>query len=278
MHQPESILGTLQSEKATGSEGHVFDLHTGIAPWQLIDALPAAIYITDRAGHITYFNEAAARLWGCRPKLGSDQWCGSWRLYALDGTPMPHDQCPMAITLRRGSPVRGGRAIAERPDGTRVPFAAFPTPLRDLSGTVIGAVNMLIDISDAQRAERLEHRLAAIVESSDDAIISTDVKGVITTWNNAAERLFGYSEAEAIGRPLTILYPPDRQKEIERLERIRLRERIDHFETVRLRKDGSLVNVSLTVSPISELGRICWCIRDCTRHHRAQANGRCVAC
>jgi PAS domain S-box-containing protein len=273
MQQPDSILARLESEKATGSEGHVVDLHTGTAPWQLIDALPAAIYVTDRAGHITYFNEAAARLWGCRPKLGSDQWCGSWRLYSLDGTPMPHDQCPMAITLRQGSPVRGGTAIAERPDGTRVPFMAFPTRLRGSSGTLIGAVNMLIDISDAQRAERLEHRLAAIVESSDDAIISTDVKGVITTWNNAAERLFGYSEAEAIGRPLTILYPPDRQKEIERLERIRLRERIDHFETVRQRKDGSLVNVSLTVSPISELGRIVGVsgiVRDITERKRTE--------
>ena len=78
-------------------------------PWQLIDALPAAIYVTDPAGRITYFNEAAAAFWGHRPKLHSDQWCGSWRLYGLDGTPMPHDQCPMAIALKQGRAIRGGR-------------------------------------------------------------------------------------------------------------------------------------------------------------------------
>ena len=121
-------------------------------PWQLIDALPAAIYVTDPAGRITYFNEAAAALWGCRPKLHSDQWCGSWRLYWLDGTPMPHDQCPMAIALKQGRAIRGGQAVAERPDGTRVPFMAFPTPLRDASGTLIGAVNMLVELSEQQRA------------------------------------------------------------------------------------------------------------------------------
>jgi PAS domain S-box-containing protein len=110
------------AENATGFDG---------VPWQLIDALPAAIYVTDPAGRITYFNEAAAALWGHRPKLHSDRWCGSWRLYGLDGTPMPHDQCPMAIALKQGRAIRGGQAIAERPDGTLVPFMAFPTPLRD---------------------------------------------------------------------------------------------------------------------------------------------------
>jgi PAS domain S-box-containing protein len=273
MQQPGSILASLDSESATGSEGRVVDLRDGIAPWQLIDALPAAIYVIDHEGRITYFNEAAAALWGCRPKLGSDQWCGSWRLYCLDGTPMPHDQCPMAIALRQGSPVRGGMAIAERPDGTRVPFMAFPTPLRDSSGNVIGAVNMLIDISDRQRAERVERRLAAIVESSDDGIISTDVNGVITTWNKAAELLFGYSETEAIGRPMTILVPPDRQKEIEDLRRVHTGERVEHFETVRQRKDGSSVNVSLTVSPISESEKIIGAskiVRDITERKRAE--------
>ena len=132
-------------------------------PWQLIDALPAAIYVTDSAGRITYFNEAAAALWGCRPKLHSDQWCGSWRLYGLDGTPMPHDQCPMAIALKQGRAVRGGQAMCERPDGTLVPFMAFPTPLRDASGTLIGAVNMLVELSEQQRTKLIERRLAAIV-------------------------------------------------------------------------------------------------------------------
>jgi FixJ family two-component response regulator len=122
----------------------------GITPRQTIDALPAAIYVTDSKGYITYFNDAAAALWGRRPALHSDQWCGSWRLYRLDGTLLPHDQCPMATALKQGRPIRGRQAIAERPDGTRVAFMPFPTPLYDASGALVGAVNMLIEsTSDA---------------------------------------------------------------------------------------------------------------------------------
>jgi len=225
---------------------------------QFLNALPAAIYMTDADGRITYFNEAAATLWGCRPKLNTDLWCGSWRLFWPDGTPMPHDACPMAIALKERRAVRGGQAIAERPDGSRVPFMAFPTPLRDASGAFVGAVNMLIEMSDHQRAEQVSHRLAAIVESSDDAIISKDLNGVIATWNKGAERLFGYLEQEATGKPITMLIPEQhRDEETRILERIRHGERIDHFETMRRRKDGTLVSISLTVSPITDgLGRI----------------------
>jgi len=225
---------------------------------EFLNALPAAIYMTDADGRITYFNEAAAALWGRRPKLNADLWCGSWRLFWPDGTPMPHDACPMAITLRERRAVRGGQAIAERPDGSRVPFMAFPTPLYDAAGAFVGAVNMLIDMSEHQRAEQVSHRLAAIIESSDDAIISKDLNGVIATWNKGAERLFGYLEQEAVGKPITMLIPEQhRDEETRILERIRSGERIDHFETIRRRKDGSLVSISLTVSPITDgLGRI----------------------
>lgn len=227
------------------------------SPNQILDLLPAAVYVTDAAGRITYFNEAAVALWGCRPKLNRDQWCGSWRLFWPDGAPMRHDQCPMAVALKERRPGRG-EAIAERPDGTRVPFMAFPTPLHDAAGEMVGAVNMLIDISERQRAERLSRHLASIVGSSDDAIVSKDLNGVISTWNKGAERLFGYLAEEAIGKPITILIPADRQdEETGILDRIRRGERIDHFETMRRRKDGSMVNVSLTVSPvIDESGKI----------------------
>ena len=87
---------------------------------ELLQALPAAIYTTDASGRITFYNAAAAALWGCHPKLDSDQWCGSWRLYWPDGTPLPHDQCPMAIALRENRAISGMEAAAERPDGTRV--------------------------------------------------------------------------------------------------------------------------------------------------------------
>jgi PAS domain S-box-containing protein len=225
---------------------------------ELLNVLPAAIYLTDAEGRITYFNEAAATLWGCRPRLGADQWCGSWRLFRPDGVPLPHDQCPMAICLREQRPIRGGEAVAERPDGTRVPFMAFPTPLHDASGALVGAVNMLIDVSEHRRAELVSRRLISIVESSDDAIISKDLNGIIATWNKGAERLFGYFAEEVVGKPITIVIPPERRdEEASILERIRRGERVDHFETVRRRKDGSLVTVSLTISPVvDEDGKI----------------------
>jgi two-component system, chemotaxis family, CheB/CheR fusion protein len=226
-------------------------LESGERPHELLDVLPAAIYTTDADGRITYYNEAAAILWGCRPRLNSDQWCGSWRLYRPDGTPLPHDQCPMAVALKEERPIKGAEAIAERPDGTRVPFMAFPTPLYDASGMLVGAVNMLVDLGEHRSAERAAHRLVSIVESSDDAIVSKDLNGTIATWNKGAERLFGYFAEEIVGKPITTIIPSDRRdEEAGILERIRRGERIEHFETVRQRKDGQLVNISLTVSPI----------------------------
>jgi PAS domain S-box-containing protein len=112
---------------------------------QLFEDLPVAIYMTDAEGRITFYNEAAATLWGCRPELGKDEFCGSWKLYWPDGTPLPHDECPMAIALRQKAAVQGLEAVAERPDGTRVPFIPYPTPLFDSSGALVGAVNMLVE-------------------------------------------------------------------------------------------------------------------------------------
>ena len=124
---------------------------------EVLEALPAAIYTTDAHGRITFYNKAATELAGREPKLGSDEWCVTWRLYLPDGTPLPHHQCPMAIALRENRAVRGVEAIAERPDGSRVPFLPFPTPIQDQSGKLIGAVNMLIDISDRKSAESKVH-------------------------------------------------------------------------------------------------------------------------
>jgi len=125
----------------------------------LLDSLPAAIYTTDAAGRLTYFNETAVEMWGYRPALGSAEWCGSWKLYWPDGTPLPHDESPMAVALKENRKVRGAEAIAERPDGSRVPFIPYPTPLHDESGALIGAVNMLLDITERKRAENEQNIL-----------------------------------------------------------------------------------------------------------------------
>ncbi len=241
----------------------------------LLDALPAAIYVTDAAGAIVYYNEAAAELWGHRPPLGTSQWCGSWKLFWPDGTPLPHDQSPMAIALKEKRAVRGMEAIAERPDGARVPFVPYPTPLFDESGALVGAINMLVDITERRSAELVTERLAAIVESSDDAIVTKDLNGIITTWNKAAERIFGYTAEEAIGNPITIIIPAHLQdEEPQILTRIRAGQRIDHYQTIRQRKDGRLLNISLTVSPLkNSQGVIVGAskiARDVTEHQRAR--------
>ena len=225
---------------------------------ELLHALPVAIYTTDAAGHITFYNAAAAELWGVRPQLGKSEFCGSWKLFWPDGTPLPHGECPMALALKQKRPIRGMEAVAERPDGTRVSFIPFPTPLFDTSGALIGAVNTLVDITERRQVEEriregeVRYRgLAAIVESSDDAVLTKDLNGVITSWNQGAERLFGYTAEEVIGKPVTILIPAERQDEEPTiLARIRRGERIDHYETIRQRKDGSAVDISLTVSPV----------------------------
>ena len=126
---------------------------------ELLDALPAAVYTTDAAGRITYYNEAAVELWGHRPALGSSEWCGSWKLYWPDGTPLAHADCPMATALKENRAVRGMEAAAERPDGTRVPFIPYPTPLHDETGKLVGAVNMLVDITERKRAEEQQSLL-----------------------------------------------------------------------------------------------------------------------
>jgi PAS domain S-box-containing protein len=118
---------------------------------EFIEALGVAVYTTDAAGHITFFNEAAVSLWGRRPELG-EVWCGSWRLFWPDGTAMEHGDCPMAIALRENRAVRGLTAMAQRPDGTFVDFEPYPTPLRDAEGRLVGAVNVMVDITERRRA------------------------------------------------------------------------------------------------------------------------------
>ena len=224
----------------------------------VLDALPAAVYATDAAGRVTYCNQAAIELAGRRPELGTDEWCVTWRLYWPDGRPMPHAECPMAVALKEDRAVRGEEAILERPDGTRVPFAPYPTPIHDEAGRLVGAVNMLVDISERRADESARAHLAAIVESSDDGIVSKDLQGVVKSWNRGAERIFGYAAEEMIGRPIAMIIPPDRLGEEEEiLARLRRGECVDHFETVRRRKDGQLIDVSLTISPVRDRsGRI----------------------
>jgi PAS domain S-box-containing protein len=120
----------------------------------VLNALPAAIYTTDADGRITYFNDAAVKLAGRTPQVGKDQWCVTWHLRCEDGTPLPHDRCPMAVALKENRPVRDVTAFAERPDGSLVPFMPFPTPLHDEGGALVGGINMLVDITEQKAREK----------------------------------------------------------------------------------------------------------------------------
>jgi len=217
----------------------------------LIQALPAAVYTCDERGRITLFNQAAVALWGREPEMGKDLWSGSWKIYHPDGQPLSADECPMAVTLREGRAIRGREIVIERPDGTRRHVLPHPEPIWDAAGKVIGAVNMLVDITESKRAGHAIGQLAAIVTSSDDAIISKDLHSTVTSWNGGAERLFGYTSGDMLGRSIYRLIPPDRHdEEASILKQIARGEPVGHYETVRVRKDGTLLDISLAISPI----------------------------
>jgi PAS domain S-box-containing protein len=220
---------------------------------QLIQSLPAAIYICDAQGFITIYNKPAAELWGKEPEIGKDLWCGSWKIFDAGGNPLPFDKCPMAVTLREGIGVEGEEIIIERPDGARRNVLPHPKPLFDESGKLAGAVNLLMDITDQKLFDEKIAKLAAIVHSSDDAIISKTLDGIVTSWNDAAKKIFGYTASEMIGEPISKLIPRDYYNEEPAiLNRIRKGESVDHYETKRITKDGRVLDISLTISPIKD--------------------------
>ena len=238
---------------------------------ELLDSLPAAIYTTDAAGRITFYNRAAVELSGREPRLGADQWCVSWRLLLPDGTPLPHNQCPMAVALREDRPIRDVEIIAERPDGTRLNLLPYPTPLHDSTGGLIGAVNMLVDITDRKRTEQavqelnetLEQRVAErtsqltqafnqlgvseerfrmLVEGvTDYAIFMLDPNGLVTSWNAGARRIKGYTADEIIGRHFSQFYIEEDRWNGKPAMALETAQRTGKYETEgwRVRKDGA---------------------------------------
>ena len=222
---------------------------------RLLDTLPVGAYTCDAEGLITYFNERAVEAWGRTPKLNDpvERFCGSYRLYTSDGAQIPHSECWMALALKENKVYEGREIVIECPDGSRLTVLAHVNPFYNEAGKLLGAVNIVVDITDRKQAEAVKAQMAAIVESSDDAIVSKDLNGIITSWNKGAQKLFGYTAEEVIGKSTTIIIPPDRENEESYiLDHIRRGEVVDHYETVRRRKDGSEIDISLTVSPVRD--------------------------
>lgn len=224
----------------------------------LFDLVPVAVYVCDADGVILEYNQRAAELWGQEPGRNGapSRFCGSHKIYHPDGRFMPHAKCPMARALR-GEKIdpKDLHIIVERPDGERRHVIPAPKLLKDGRGKIIGAINCLYDNTEQQEADAAAFRLAAVVQSSHDAIAAKKLDGTVTSWNNSAERIFGYASNEIIGKSILTVIPPERwTEEKDILRKIRRGESLDHYETVRRRKDGTLIDVSLTISPIRDRG------------------------
>ena len=244
---------------------------------ELVEGLGVALYTTDAAGRLTFYNDAAAELWGRRPKVGEDEWCGSLRLYWPDGRTMPHGECPMAVTLKENRPVRGVEAIAERPDGTRVAFLPYPTPIRDASGTLVGAVNVLMDITQRKQAEEAlrvsELRYKSLFEYNLDAVFSLDLGYRFTSANPACEIISGYNIDELLHAEFgQLLVTEDIERARDAFERA-LAGEAQSLEFAITHKDGQRVDLNVTGLPIVIDGAtrgVFGIAKDITRRKRAE--------
>ncbi|SFB85196.1 PAS domain S-box-containing protein [Parapedobacter composti] len=214
-------------------------------------ASPVAGYLCDKEGYLLAYNDAAAALWGRRPEIGKEQWCGSFAIYGTDGQPVSLDTCPMARAMRGMEVKEREEIIVETPDGRRRNVLVYPRTIKNHEGELLGAHNTLIDITDYKRQEEKHVMLSEIVQSSDDAIVSKNLNGIITSWNAGAQRIFGYTEDEIVGKPINTLIPPYlTSEEIMIIGEIKEGRKIDHYQTIRLTKSGKEIPISLTISPM----------------------------
>lgn len=218
---------------------------------ELFDLSPVASYICDGDGYIVEFNAAAELLWGRRPSVGKEKWSGAIAVYYTNGELMPLDATPMAAALRGLDEVAGQELVIARPDGDRRTTLVFPKPIKTGRGRLVGAHNTLVDITEFRQYEEKQVILSEIVQSSNDAIVSKNLDGIIMSWNKAAEHIFGYTESEIVGKSIYTLIPAHLYYEEDNIIReIRAGRKVDHYQTVRINKDGKEIPISLTISPM----------------------------
>jgi len=240
----------------------------------IVDGSDDAIFAKDLEGKILSWNPAAERMFG----YSEDEAVGM----SVDAL-IPEDHAGEdRVVMRRilaGTPVEHYETERCTRDGRRIQVSLTVSALRGPDGAVVGASKILRDITPTREARRIQAHYAAIIEGTDDAIITKDLHGRITSWNRAAERLFGYPAADAIGNPVSMLFPPHLLG-VERdiLGEILEGKQVDHYETTRITRDGQLVEVSLTVSPLrDEDGTIVGAskiVRDITERKRIEEQQR----
>jgi PAS domain S-box-containing protein len=227
-------------------------------------------------GLITSWNPAAEKIFGYRASEAIGQ------PITIIIPPECVDEAAQVLRrIRRGETVEHFETVRMAKGGERVSVSLTVSPIKDAGGNVVGASKIVRDVRERQQADASRSRLAAVVESSEDAIISKTLDGVITAWNPAAERVFGYTAAEAIGRPITMLIPEERRsEEDELLARIRRGDRVESFETVRVAKDGRRLTIALTVSPVmTPAGQIVGAskiARDITERRRSEMQAEAI--
>lgn len=229
-------------------------LHDGIDDRVFRDlflASPIASYVCDRGGYLIAFNDAAVSLWNRQPEINKDRWSGAHAIYYPDGQPMPLEVSPMAVVLETGEWNSGEELIIERPDGTRRNVLVFSKPIYMATGQLTGIHHTLVDITSYKQYEERQVILSEIVESSDDAIVSKNLEGIIMSWNAGAKRIFGYDEEEIIGKSIYTIIPLYLRGEEETIiNEIKAGRKVDHYQTIRVTKSGKEIPISLTISPI----------------------------
>jgi len=237
------------------------------------------VLTTDAEGNVSFLNPVAEELTGWTTEQAAGRPCTEVFDIVNERSRRPV-QNPVERVLAEGIVVGlANHTVLIARDGSERPIDDSGAPIRDESGRIFGAVLVFRDVTEQKKAEDVLSRLAAIVESSKDAIVSKDLNGTVTSWNAAAERIYGWKAEEIIGKSKALVMPPDKPGELQMiLRKVRAGERIPHYDTERIRKDGSLIHVSVSVSPLLEsLGHVVGAstiARDITGRLEAEARQR----